>query len=418
MKFFRINIYLKIKHYFFSFFIKEKNFKKKLENSFKKNSRKKHFLLTSQLRVAFLILLKYLKFKFPKKNEIVFSSFNLAEMVNVSINLNYKIKFCDLNYNTGFFNIKDLKKKINKNTIAVVLTNMFNSYEDTILIRNLCKQKKIVLIEDNAIFFDNYKKIKNKKIYSGSFGSYSLYSFNIMKNISALYGGGISTNDAYFKNFALKEINKYSNFPNSLIIKQTMTYLILKVLSITFLYKILFFKIIRYAHLKNNLFLLKVFYPSLKFSQKKFPSYYFTKISAISKKLVYLQLQDLKSRAINHKTRKEKNIYYQQELQKRNIKGIKLFPIKDFNFQNLIDFPILVKNKKNLNKFLLFHGIETRTVYYRNCNKIFNIQKSKSSTAEKYENEIICLPNHRKITKEYINYIVDAVSSFYLKKIF
>ena len=413
MKYFRINIYLKIKHYLFSFFLKEKNLKKKLENSFKKNSKKKYFLFTSQLRVAFLILLKYLKSKFPKKNEIIFSSFNLAEMANISKNLNYKIKFCDLNYDSGFFNIKNLKKKINKNTIAVVLTNMFNSYEDTIFIRNLCKQKKVILIEDNAIFFDNYKIIKNKKIYSGSFGSYSLYSFNIMKNISALYGGGIATNDIYFKNFAVKEISKYSNFPNLLLIKQSVTYLILKVLSITFLYKILFFKIVKYAHLKNNLFLLKIFYPSLKFCHKKFPSYYFTKISEISKKLVYLQLQDLKSRALNHKIRKAKNIYYQYELQKKSIKGIKLLPIRDFNFQNLIDFPILVKDKINLNKFLLNNGIETRTVYYRNCNKIFNIQKLQSPTAEKYENEIICLPNHRKITKKYIDYIIDTISDFY-----
>jgi dTDP-4-amino-4,6-dideoxygalactose transaminase len=339
-------------------------------------------------------------------------------MINISKNLNYKIKFCDLNYDNGFFKIKNLKKKINKNTIAVVLTNMFNSYEDTIFIRNICKQKKVILIEDNAIFFDNYKIIKNKRIYSGSFGSYSLYSFNIMKNISALYGGGIATNDIHFKNFAVKEISKYSNFPNLLLIKQSVTYLILKVLSITFLYKILFFRVVKYAHLKNNLFLLKIFYPSLKFSQKKFPSYYFTKISDISKKLVYLQLQDLKSRALNHKIRKTKNIYYQYALQKKNIKGIKLLPIRDFNFQNLIDFPILVKDKKNLNKFLLHHGIETRTVYYRNCNKIFNIQKLQSSTAEKYENEIICLPNHRKITKKYIDYMIDTISNFYSKKIF
>ena len=140
MKYFRINIYLKIKHYLFSFFIKENNFKKNLDHAFKKSVQKKYFIFTSQLRVAFLILLKYLKFKFPEKNEIIFSSYNLAEMVNVSKNLNYKIKFCDLDYDTGFFNIKDLKKKINKKTIAVVLTNMFNSYEDTIFIRNLCKQ--------------------------------------------------------------------------------------------------------------------------------------------------------------------------------------------------------------------------------------------------------------------------------------
>ena len=33
--------------------------------------------------------------------------------------------------------------------------------------------------------------------------------------------------------------------------------------------------------------------------------------------------------------------------------------------------------------------------------------------AKQYENEIICLPNHRKISKKYIDYIVDAISNFY-----
>jgi len=417
VKYFRINIYLKIKHYLLSFFINEKSFKKKLEENFKTNSRKKYFLFTSQLRVAFLILLKYLKLKFPKKNEIIFLSFNLAEMINVAKNLNYKIKFCDLDYNKGFFKTKDLKKRINRNTIAIVLTNMFNSYEDTIYLRNLCKQKKIILIEDNAIFFDNYKSIKSKKLYSGSFGSYSLYSFNIMKNISALYGGGVATNDLNFKKFAIEEFSKYSKFPNFLLIKQSLIYLILKVLSINALYKILFFKLVKYAHLKNNLFLLKIFYPSLKFSQKKFPRHYFTKVSNLSKKLVYLQLQDSKTRKLNHKLRRDKNIYYLHELKKRNIKGVKLLPIKDFNFQNFIDFPILVNDKKNLNKFLLNHGIETRTVYYRNCNKIFNIQRASAPVAERYEKEIICLPNHVKISNKYIDYIIETIFKFYDRKL-
>ena len=30
-------------------------------------------------------------------------------------------------------------------------------------------------------------------MYSGSFGDYTLYSFNIMKNVSSFFGGGVST---------------------------------------------------------------------------------------------------------------------------------------------------------------------------------------------------------------------------------
>lgn len=413
MKYFRINIYLKIKYYILAFFLKNKNLDKKIEKKIQENSKKKYFIPTSQLRVAFLILLKYLKRKHGKKNEIIFSSYNLAEMVSVAKNLNFKINFCDLSYHNGFFNIKYLKKKINNKTLAVVLTNMFNSYEDTILLKKICKKKNIILIEDNAISFDSYKNIKNKKIYTGSFGSYSLYSFNIMKNISALYGGGLSTNDSDFRSFAISEINSFSNFPNSLLIKQSIIFFILKIFSIKLLYRMFFFKIVKYSHFKKNKFLLKIFYPSLKFKREKFPKYYFSKISSISRKLAYLQLNDHKSRQLNHKLRREKNFYYYKELKKRNIKKIKLLPIRDFNFQNFIDFPILAKDKDKLNKFLLTHGIETRIIYYRNCNKIFNLQRLQSPVSQDYESKIICLPNHRKINKKYMDYIIEKISDFY-----
>ena len=417
MKIFRINLYLSIKNFIIALFLSSKKVEKKIIKSICKSSKKKYFVLTSQLRVSFLILLKYLTMKYPKKNEIIFSSYNLAEMVNVSKNLKYKVKFCDLNYDNGFFNIKILKKKITKKTLAIVQTNMFNSYEDSYLLRNLCKKRGVILIEDNAIFFDNYKKIKNKKIFSGTLGNYSLYSFNIMKNISALFGGGVSTNDKYFENFAKKEIDKFKEFHLIVLLKQILIFLILKLLSSNFLYKVFFFNIVKYAHLNNSLFLLKIFYPSLKFTNRKFPDYYFTKISNISKKLVYLQIKDLKTRRNNHKVRASKNKYYVNKFNEKKIKEVKLFPIKDFNYQNPIDFPIIVKNKIKLNEYLLKCGIETRTIYYRNCNKIFNIKGRSSPVAEKYEKEIICLPNHVKVNNKYIDYIVNKIFKFYDRKL-
>ena len=83
-----------------------------------------------------------------------------------------------------FFSQNDLKKKINKNTLAVVSTNIFNTFEDSLKVKKICKEKKIPLIEDNAIYFGNFKNKNKKRIYAGSFGDYSLISFNIMKNIA------------------------------------------------------------------------------------------------------------------------------------------------------------------------------------------------------------------------------------------
>lgn len=416
MSFFRINIYLKIKNYIISFFLSKKNISIAIQNILKKNTKKKYFILTSQLRVGFMLLLKFLKKRHPSKNEIIFYPYNLAEMVNVAKNLNYKIKFSEIDKKNGFFLIKELKKKINKKTLGIVLTNMFNSSKDSFILKKLCKKKKILLIEDNAIYFDNYSIKNNKKFYAGSIGDYSLNSFNIMKNISALYGGGVATNDYKFLEFSNQEFRKFNKFPKKLLFNQSMIYFILKSLSVKIFYELFFLKIVRYAHLNNNLILLKLLYPSLKFKKEKFPSFYFSRISNLSKKMVYLQLIDRVSRNNNHEIRKRKNILYSKLFKKEKIKQIFIFPIKDYNFQNFNDFPIIVKNKDKLNKFLLKDGIETKMIHYKNCAKIFKNGTNKSKNAERFEKNIICLPNHHKITEEYMTYIIKKIAKFYTYK--
>ena len=52
------------------------------------------------------------------------------------------------------------------------------------------------------------------------------------------------------------------------------------------------------------------------------------------------------------------------------IKNIQLLKIKDFNFQNFIVFPILVKNKEKLNDFLS-RGVELKYIVYHDCVNIF-----------------------------------------------
>ena len=93
MKLFRIHIYLSIRNFIKSIFSFKKN--KKYEHEISKillqNSNKSNILLTSQCRIAFLVVLKYLKEKLSTKNEIIFLAYNLPEMLNVAKNLNFKI---------------------------------------------------------------------------------------------------------------------------------------------------------------------------------------------------------------------------------------------------------------------------------------------------------------------------------------
>ena len=136
-----------------------------------------------------------------------------------------------------------------------------------------------------------------------------------------------------------------------------------------------------------------------------------------SKKLIYYQLKNKEKRLKNHNERKLKNIYYYNKLSKLKLKDIKIFKISDFNYQNFIDFPILVKKREKLNYFLLNNGIEARLFYYRNCEKIFRTKgKTNCKNSEKYEKQILCLPNHEKITFEYIDYIIEMIKNFHHSK--
>ena len=409
---FRIWIYLKISSLFFGLLTSNKIKKndKFIKNFISKQSNKKFTALFSQCRVAFFFILKFLKSK-NNKNEIIFCSYNLPEMVNIAVNLNLKVKFCDLNYQTGFIDINQLKKKISKKTIAIVLTNMFNNYKDSETLKKIVNKKKITLIEDNAVYFDNYTKIKKNKFYSGNLGDYTIYSFNIMKNISSFYGGAASTNNINFVKFYNKEETKLSNFFYLPLIKQVTIYFILKLMSYDFLYKNFFFHIIKYAHKHNIESVLYLFYPSLKSIKIKFPNYYFTKISNLSTHMTYYQLKDKDRRQKLFNLRKTKHKYYLTQLSKIKDRKFNLIKITDENYQNFLDFPILVKDKNDLNKYLLDKGIEVRFKHYYNCEKMFGIRKE-CLNAEKYEKELICLPVQPKISLSYIDFIVKNIETY------
>lgn len=412
---FRVWIYLSFIDFLKNLLSKKQAHKhiKSIKNILSKQSKKKFVSLHSQCRVGFFFILKFLKSE-SKKKEVVICAYNLPEMINIATNLNLKMKFCDVDYQTGFIDLKHLKKNISKNTLAIVLTNMFNNYNDSLKIKNIAKKLKIPLIEDNAIYFDNFHK-KNKKIsYSGAQGDYSIYSFNIMKNISSLYGGAVATNDKNFFNFFKKEEKKLKSFLIKPLLKQILIFFILKLMSIRILFKIIFIYIIKYAHAKNIKFILQIFYPSLKKIKRKLPTYYYTKISNLSLRLTDHQLKKSKRRKEIFNSRKKNNSYYFKKLSAINIKKINLIKISDQTYQNFLDFPVLVKDKNNLNKHLLDKGIEVRFKHYYNCQKMFG-DGTNCLNAEKYEKELICLPSHPKISLSYIDYIVKNIEFYYSK---
>lgn len=409
---FRIYIYLKFKYFCLSFLTRSNTRINEISKILNKITNKKKTILTSQLRVGFFLVLKYLLKEKPKKKEIILNSYNLPEMVNICKNLNLNIVYTKLNENI-FLSKNDLKKKITKNTLAVVITNMFNTTDDIIQIKKICSKKNIPLIEDNAIYFGNYIKKNKRKIFSGSFGDYSLHSFNIMKSISALYGGSVSTNDKKFIKFANKEMLEFKKFSLLKYINQCFIFIFLKSLSFKIIYSLFFFRLIKIAHRNNLNLVLSLVYPSLKFKKALIPKNYYTNISSFSINMIFYQLNDTFNTEYNHDMRRKNNIYYSQKLFKKKIKPLKYINIKEQDFQNFNDFPIIVKDKIKLMNYLFNRGIETKAIQYVDCHKLFKGKNSQHCS--NFENKILCLPNHIKISEMYIDYVVNCIDLFYKK---
>tara|TARA_B110000967_G_scaffold60292_1_gene61887 strand:+ start:44 stop:1291 length:1248 start_codon:yes stop_codon:yes gene_type:complete len=414
MRIFRINLYLSFSIFIRSIFT-DKIKDESINKFFIKITKKNNFFYTSQLRSSFLLVLLYLKDKFKDRNEILMSSYNLKEMVNIPFQLKLKTIFYDLNPQVGSALISDIRKKINNKTLCLVMSNIFNDYETCIALKVLCKKKKIILIEDNAIYFDNYIKFKRRKFFAGSFGDYTLFSFNIMKNMSSLYGGLVCSNDKKFNTFAKNSVNnKNLNFPKILYAKQIITFLILKIFSFNYLYKSIFYYFFYFCNKYEINFIKKIIYPSLKFKKKIIPNYYLSKITKFSKKILYLQISNLNKRKQNHTNRKNKNKYYDKVLKLIKSKHVTLLRINNYDFQNYLEYPALFKDKEKLHQYLFTKGFDTKKIQYFDCSKEFK-GKFICTNSKKFENEILCLPNHNKINNIYIDKIANEIKKFYEK---
>lgn len=405
----RVKINLGIYEFFKALFFKLSLIKEnKAINIFKKRIKKKHLCLVSMCRTGLILSLHYLKHKNPKKNEIIVFSYNLKELVEIISNEGFKIKYVDIEKN-GLPSIKSVEKKISNKTAAVMLTNMFNSYDYSKKIKKLTKKNNIILIEDNAIYLGNFQKSKNNKIYAGSIGDISLFSFGIMKNLCAIYGGALATDIDGLKEFAIKEISSYKKFSSIIFFKKVIMFFILKFFLSKLIYKFFFQKIILFIHKKNKLKLLKFFYPSLNYKKKyKTPDWYFSKIHPVAKRIVINAIlnDNLK---IESKIRNQNNIFYKKYLKKN--KNIRIFNLENTNYQNFLEFPIFSNNKKFLVQELLKNKYDIRTYYYYDCFYIENkFTKNKNSMSKSFEKNIICLPNHSLVKLDYIKNISKLIN--------
>ena len=269
-------------------------------------------------RTSYMIVLDYLKKKYPNKKEIILCSYNLPEMVNLTLLKQFKIKLIDIDLNSGVMNLK-LSLACNESTAAVLYTNMFNNSEDLNDVKNICKSKNILLIEDNAIYLGNYTILNNQKKYAGSFGDVSLLSFGIMKNYNSIYGGACLTSIDDLSEFIESKQKYLKKFSIIDYLDKIILFIILKISLSQKIYNLFFFKIISLSEKKYKFF-KKIFYPALKFKVKNsIPKSYENKMPNLCYSILAKYFKDNQNSVDAFEIRKNNCLYFDELCNQRYI---------------------------------------------------------------------------------------------------
>ena len=98
-----------------------------------------------------------------------------------------KINFIDIDPLTLNVKADDLIKKITSRTKVIMIINVLGLSPDVKRIRDYCKRKKIILIEDNCESLG----AKFEKKYLGTYGDFGTFSFFYSHQITSGEGGMI-----------------------------------------------------------------------------------------------------------------------------------------------------------------------------------------------------------------------------------
>ena len=99
--------------------------------------------------------------------------------------------FVDVDVNTFNVKTKEIIKSINKKTKVILLVHVLGNSGEIDKIKKICKQKKIILIEDTCESLGS----QYKKKFLGTFGDFGSYSFYYSHQITSGEGGMIVCNN-------------------------------------------------------------------------------------------------------------------------------------------------------------------------------------------------------------------------------
>ena len=124
-------------------------------------------------------------------DEVITTPFSFIATANAILYCQAKPVFVDIDEKTFNINPEEIKEKITKKTKALVIVHLYGLSCEMRVIKEICEDYKLLLIEDACQAHG--AEYKGKKV--GSFGDAGIFSFYPTKNMTTGEGGMVTTSN-------------------------------------------------------------------------------------------------------------------------------------------------------------------------------------------------------------------------------
>jgi perosamine synthetase len=151
----------------------------------------RHCLATSTGRAALTVLLRSLKRGERHRDEVIIPAYTCYSVAAAVVRAGLRPRIVDISDRTLDFEWRRLEAADTRNVLAIIATNLYGMPSNMPRLLAFARQRELVLIDDAAQAFG--ATVEGRAC--GTWGDAGIYSFDKGKNVAAIEGGLIVTND-------------------------------------------------------------------------------------------------------------------------------------------------------------------------------------------------------------------------------
>lgn len=369
--------------------------------------RTRHALATNQARVGIYLALKAVLR--GDRTKVVMSPYTIFEVVNMVICAGGQPVFADIEPTTCNIDAAEVEKLADDKTGAVLVTHLHGLACDVERIAAFCRARGIALIEDAAQAVGT--AVNGKPV--GTFGEAGIFSYGLMKNVNAFYGGMVLT-DSDEVDARMRAISdSYPVVPPANLVSRATYAFTLDIATWPPLFRSVTFWLFRYGY-RNKIPLLASISRSENNPRRRneFPEAYQWRMSDAQARIVRPQLGE-----IDRKFQQRLAIARLYHAGLSDIPEIVLPPLREDGSHGYQTFAIQVPNRAGLLDHLLDSLRDCAPQHLRNCAELpcFAEFARDCPQARKTADSVILLPTYPRYGTVEAERTLQAVRAYFGK---